>query len=263
MLFYKAQFQILCVNVKLKLYKMKKISMLIICFLIVTTSIFAESTKVELEKAQRAGKSVFLVVTDKLAKDTEALIKTATDASKKDKNTTVIKLDRDDKENAQLISKYRLAGASLPLVLVVASNGVVSGGLNANEASVEKLVSFIPTKNQAEVLLGFENGKAAFIICGKKSAKDKATLEAECKKASAAIGGKVNQVFIDIENKEEANFIALLKPELTKTTVLIFNSKGQYAGMLESTAKSDDIVKTVNKKIGGCAPGSCGSGKKC
>ena len=242
---------------------MKKISMLIICVLFITTSIFAQTTKAELEKAQKAGKSIFLVVTDKLAKDTEALLKIATDASKKDKNTTVIKLDRDDKTNADLISKFRLAGAPLPLVLVIASNGVVSGGLNANEATVEKLVSYIPTKSQAEVLFGFENGKAAFIICGKKSAKDKATLEAECKKAATAIGGKVNQVVIDVDSKEEANFLALLKPDNTKTTVLIFNAKGQYAGTLENTAKSDDIVKAVNKKVGGCAPGACGSGKKC
>ena len=59
------------------------------------------------------------------------------------------------------------------------------------------------------------------------------------------------------------NFIALLNPDKTKTTVLVFNGKGQFTGVLESTAKSEDIVKSVNKKTGGCKPGSCGSGKKC
>lgn len=239
---------------------MKKLTTFIFCTVLAMANILAQGTKAELEKAQKAGKSIYLVVTDKSAKGTDALIKVAGDANKKSKNTAVVKLDRDDKANTALISKYRLAGAPLPLVLVIAANGVVSGSIDYANATADKLISFLPTKTQTEVLLGFENGKAALIVCGKKNAKDKAAIEAECKNAATSLGGKTTQVFVDVENKDEANFLALIKPDMNKTTVLVFNGKGQYTGTLEATAKSKDLVASVNKKIGGCGS-SCGTNK--
>jgi len=232
--------------------------------IILTSYSFAQAVK-EIENSQKAGKSIYIIVTDKTAKGTDALIKLATDAQKKVKNTAVVKLDRDDKANAGLISKYRLSGAPVPIILVIAANGVVSGSLNTDDASIDNLISYLPTKTQAEVLFGFENGKAAFIICGKKNAKDIPALVTECKRAITILGNRANQVFLDVDSKEEANFLALLKPDLTKTTVLVFNGKGQNTGTLEATAKSKDLVASVNKKVGGCCPGNSdksGCGKK-
>ena len=243
---------------------MKRLSVFIICTLFAMANIFAQSAKSDLEKAQKSGKSIYLVVTDKAAKGADALEKIANDANKKSKNTAVIKLDRDDKANADLVSKYRLAGAPLPLVLVVASNGVVSGSIDYANATTEKLISFLPSKTQADVLLGFENGKAALIVCGKKNAKDKEAIETECKNAMTSLGNKATQVFVDVDSKDEANFLALIKPDLTKTTVLVFNGKGQYTGTLEATAKSKDLVASVNKKMGGgCCPGGKSSSSGC
>lgn len=243
---------------------MKKLSMIIICTMFVVANIFAQGSKAEIEKAQKSGKSIYLVVTDKSAKGTETLLKLLNETQKKVKDVAVIKLDRDDKANADLISKFRIAGATLPMILVVASNGVVSGSLSASDATAEKLISYIPTKTQAEVLLGFENGKPAFIVCGKKNAKDKNNLEAECKKAATSLVGKATQVFVDVESKNETNFIALIQPDKDKTTVLVFNGKGQYTSTLEAYAKSDDIIKSVNKKMGGgCCPGGKSSSGSC
>lgn len=242
---------------------MRKLLMVIICAMFLFTNTFAQGVKAEIEKTQKAGKSTFLVVTEKSAKGTDYLVQLSEGANKKIKKNVVLKLDRDDKANSDLIAKYRISGAQLPLILVVASNGVVAGALTSEDASIEKLIATIPSKTQAEVLLGFENGKAAIIICGKKNAKDKVTVEAECKKALTSLDNKANVVFVDVDNKEEANFIDLLKPDITKTTVIIFNGKGQFTGKMDSISKSEDIVKTVNKRVGGCAPGSCGSGKKC
>lgn len=239
---------------------MKKNFMFLIFTVFTIVNIFGIDTKKELEKAQKSGKSIFLVVTDKSSTGTEGLIKIANEASKKNKNTTVIKLDRDDKENADLIKKYRLAGAPLPVILVMASNGVVSGALFTKDAAVDKLLSYLPTKTQAEVLLGFENGKAAFIVCGKKNAKDRTTIENECKKAATSLKNKATIVFLDVDDEKEANFLALLKPSKDTTTLLVFNGTGQFTRTLNATAKSDEIIKTVNKKMGGCCPGGSGGG---
>ena len=246
---------------KFKSMKMKKITLIMICFLFTLVNIQAQNLKADIEKAQKAGKTIYLIVAEKTSKGTDALLKTAENAQKKAKNTAVFKLERDNKVNASLISKFRLAGASLPLVLVVAPNGVVAGSLSAKETTIDRLIADIPSKNQSDVLLGFENKKAAIIICGKKSAKDKEAIEAECKKALTSLGNKATLVFVDVDNKEEANFMNLLKPDLNKTTVIIFNGSGQYTGTLEANAKAAAIVTLANKKVGGCCPP--GSGKKC
>jgi len=243
---------------------MKNLFLAVFCSVFVLSNMFSQGTKQELEKSQKAGKNTFLIIYDKTSKGTEELIKMAEDAGKKAKNTVVIKLNKDDKSNGELITKYRLEAASLPLVLILAPNGAISAGFTSENASVEKLISFIPSKTQADVLLGFQNGKAAFIVCGKKNSKDKTALETECKKAITNLGNNAIQVFVDVDSKNEENFLALLKPDKTKTTVLIFNGKGQYTGTLESKATSAELVATVNKKIGGCCSsgGSCGSNKK-
>lgn len=232
---------------------MKTLSVLLFAFVIGLTEMYAQSPASVIANAQKSGKAVFLVVSDKSSKGTDALLNIATDASKKNKNTAVAKMDRDDKTNIDLVSKYRLAGAPLPLILVIASNGVASGSLGLKEASVDELLTYLPSKTQAEVLLGFENGKPALIVCGKKNATDKAALEAECKKAVSSVNGKANQVFIDVDNKDESNFLSVINPDKNKTTVLIFSASGKYNGTLGSNAKSDDIIKLMAKKAACCA----------
>lgn len=235
---------------------MKKLALFILCIVFAVANIFAQGAKTELEKAQKAGKSIYLLVTDKNSKGVDKISNSVLNAIKTAKNAVLVILNRDEKANAELISKFRLSGASLPMVLVVAHNGVISGSISAEDVTVEKLIAYLPSKNQAEVLLGFENGKPAFIICGKKNAKDKDAIIAECKSAAASLGNKTSLVIVDVDNKEEKNFLDLIKPDMNKTTVLVFNGKGQYTGTLESNAKSADLVVMVNKKVGGgCCPG--------
>jgi len=51
---------------------------------------------------------------------------TANDAQKKYPNSEVIVLDRTDKTLVALVKIYGLSGAPLPVILVVASNGIVA-----------------------------------------------------------------------------------------------------------------------------------------
>ena len=229
-------------------------------FVLSISLIFAQPAK-EIETARKAGKSVFLLVTDHAAKGTDVLKKVAENAVKSAKNTIVVQLNRDEPGNKSLVSKYRIAGASLPMILVLATNGTVAGSMPAARATAESLLTYLPSKTQEQVLLGFENGKAALIVCAKKNARDTDNLVAECTKAVAALGNKAIQVMLYVDDKNEKNFVDLIKPELAKTSLLVFNGKGQYTGVLGLTAKSKDISSLVNKKAGGCCPetnGNCG-----
>lgn len=232
----------------------------IFAFVLITTIGFSQ-TKDKIDKAKAKGNVVFLAVTDgsKMIMEAKDM---AAKAQKKYPKSEVITLDRTDKANAALVTKYGMSGAPMPLILVMAPNGVIGGGLQLKDATAEELVGLIPTKKQAIALLAFSESKPAFIVLYKKSMKDKAQAMAECNKAAAGLSGKAVVVDVDLDDKSEAEFLSLLKPEMTATTshVLVFNAKGQFSDEFKTPVQSAKLVTSARKVAkGGCCPGGSGS----
>jgi len=234
--------------------------MVIAAFVMISSTCFAQ-TKEKIDKAKTKGNVVFLAVTDgsKMLTEVNAM---AAKSQKKYPKSEVINLDRTDKTNAALVTKYGLSGAPLPIILVIAPNGVVGGGLQLKDATPEELVGLIPTKKQAQALLAFSEGKPAYIVLYKKSMKDKANAVAECNKAAAGLG-KAVVVDVDLDDKSEAEFLKLLQPEMSATAshVLVFNAKGQFTDEFTAPVQSPALIASAKKVVkSGCAPGACGSG---
>lgn len=232
----------------------------VIAFIMIASTGFAQ-TKEKIDKANAKGNVVFLAVTDgsKMLSEVKEM---AGKAQKKYPKSEVITLDRTDKANAALVTKYGLSGAPMPLILVMAPNGVVGGGLQLKDATPEELVGLVPTKKQAIALLAFSESKPAFIVLYKKSMKDKAQAMAECNKAAADLSGKAVVVDIDLDDKSEAEFLSLLKPEMTATSahVLVFNGKGQFSDEFKAPIQSATLITSARKVAkGGCCPGGSGS----
>ncbi|MEI6748892.1 MAG: hypothetical protein WCM93_07005 [Bacteroidota bacterium] len=233
----------------------------IIAFVMVASTGFSQ-TKEKIDKANAKGNAVFLVVTDGSKMLTEVK-EMAGKAQKKYLKSEIVTLDRTDKANAALVTKYGLSGAPLPMILVMAPNGVVGGGKQLKDATPEELVGLIPTKKQSQALLAFSEGKTAYIVLYKKSMKDKASAIAECNKAAVGLSGKAVVVDVDLDDKSEAEFLSLLKPVMTATNthVLVFNGKGQFTDEFTAPVQSPALITSAKKIVkSGCAPGACGSG---
>ena len=171
--------------------------------------------------------------------------------------SAVITMDRSDKANAALVKKYGLSGSITPMILVIAANGVVTDGYPKGQATPTKLVESIPTKRQSEALLGFDQKKPVFVVMFKKSMTDKTAVVDECKKAVATLGGKAVVVEVDLDDKSESAFIALLNPKLpvTKTIVHVFNNKGQFISKLAMPLQSAALVTAARTTPKECCPG--------
>lgn len=235
--------------------------MAVIALVMISSSSFAQ-TKEKIDKAKTKGNVVFLAVTDgsKMLTEVKAMV---AKAQKKYPKSEVITLDRTDKTNAALITKYGLAGAPVPIILVIAPNGAVGGGLQLKDATPEELVGLVPTKKQAQALLAFSEGKPAYIVLYKKPMKDKAQAIAECNTAANALNGNVVVVDVDLDDKSESEFLSLLKPDMKvlTTTVLVFNGKGQFTDEFKAPVQSTKLIASAKKVVkSGCAPGACGSG---
>jgi len=106
----------------------------------------------DLETANKNGNSVFLVVTDPNITGTDKALEIANKAKTNVTKSVVLQMNRSDAANTELVTKYRLAGAPLPLILVIASNGVVTAGYTLNQATPELLVKAVPSPKKSEVL---------------------------------------------------------------------------------------------------------------
>lgn len=243
---------------------MKNSILSIVFTVFAVSSIFSQGVQKEIDKSQQKGKSVFLVVTDKYSQGNEDLIKKAEDAQKTVKKSEVIKLDRDDAANADLVSKYQLASAPLPLVLVIAPNGVVTAGYTSQQASTELLISAIPSPKKAEVLQVINEGKSVFIVVSSKNMATKSNLVSTCQQACFEMEKKAKIVEIDLDDPGEKAFMEELKinQSITEPQTYVVNSKGQVTGNFNSDVNSSTLIATATKvPSSGCCPP--GSGKSC
>ncbi|MFH1320155.1 MAG: hypothetical protein ABII90_05805 [Bacteroidota bacterium] len=222
------------------------------------------SVSEEIEKANNAGKAVFMVVTDPAVVNTTNALNTAQQAKKLHPKSAVIKMNRSDAVNKELVAKYRLAGAPLPLILVIASNGVVTGGYQVNQATADNLVALIPSPKKAEVLLTLNQRKSAFIVVSKKSMLKKKEVVSKCQLACAEMNNRAKVIEIDLDDTKEKSFLSELKVNqlATQPQTYVINANGQMTGTLSGVVDTKTLIATATKAAGGgCCPK--GSKKSC
>ena len=225
---------------------------------------FANATvKTDIEAANKAGKVVFLVVTETSNSNNAAAITLGKEAQKKYPKSTVIEMNRSDKANESLVAQYRLAGAPTPLILVIANNGIVCGGAPYYKTSAVNLVAMIPSPKKAEVLKTINEGKSVFLVVSKKSMKNKDALS-KCEIACAELKEGAKTVEVNFDDATEKKFLTELNITSIGATpaTYVINSKGQIAGSFTGATDSKTLVATATKKAasGCCAPNS---GKSC
>ncbi len=243
---------------------MKNSALTIISAFIMGMQTISASVQTDIEKANKAGNCVFLVVTETGNADNAAAVILSLEAHKLSPKSTVIELNRADKANESLVAKYRLSGAGLPMVLIIASNGVEAGGVAyLKQTTAENIVALIPSQKKAEVLKIINEGKPVFLVVSKKAMEKKEILSM-CKTACAEIKDGAQTVEVDFDDAAEKKFLTSLNISQigSEPQTFVINSKGQIAGSFTGITDSKTLSAAAMKKPAGgcCAPGS---GKSC
>ncbi len=222
----------------------------------------------DLEKANKNGNAVFLVVTDPNITGTEKALEIANKAKATVEKSVVIQMNRSDEANKDLVTKYRLAGAPLPLILVIASNGIVSAGYMANQATPELLAKAVPSPKKADVLKTLSEGKSVFIVVTGKSMKEKSTIMNTCQQACIEMENNAKMIEVSLDDPKETPFLTELKVNMTATepTTYVVNTKGQVTGTFNDDVNSTTLVASAKKvAASSCCPSgskNCGPTKK-
>ena len=191
----------------------------------------------------------------------ETLEKTVAAAKIKISNSVVIKLDRSKTENEALNTRYQLAGAPLPLVLVISPKGYVVGGLLAEQATAEALVALVPSPKLEEINAFVIAKKPVFVVFSKKSFSERTEVTNICKDAVKKLKDNAALVEVDMDDSREESLLNTLRIDKSSTscTTIVINTQGQVAGTsITSIPDAAKLAAAASAPVkAGCGPG-CG-----
>lgn len=218
----------------------------------------------ELNNAKASKKAVFLVVTGNGATDVDKAKAIAKAAVNVKNNAIMLLMDKDLPANAELVRKWGLSGAPVPLILTISAKGFPTGGFVLADATADKVATLVPTPKLDDVYEALNAKKPVFLVVSKKTNIDKSAILSACKSASKQLSGNVVIVEIDSTDPKEAAFIKNLNLQSpsNSTTVIVLNTSGQSTGKYNGKVESAELVSATKKVISGgcgtgCAPGGC------
>jgi hypothetical protein len=217
--------------------------------------------KTELEKAKKSGKAAFVVVTGTGSTDTDKALKVAKGANAIYKNSVVLQMSRDDSDNADLVKEWRLTGAPLPLILVVSTKGLLTGGYVLQDATSENIAELVPSPKLELVYEAISIKKHAIVVFTKKTFTDRTEVIKISKDAVSQLKDEAIFVEVDMDDKAETGFMKQLRIDnlTTKSSVtLVINKQGQVAGTSTTVPDAAKLVAAAKTPVkSGCGPG-CG-----
>jgi hypothetical protein len=239
--------------------------------LALTAATAVASTQSDLDAAVKSGKSAYILVYDQSALQVDQARGLVKDAIARVPRSSKLECDRNDPANAEFVKKIGLAAAPVPLILICSSTGVVTGGLPAQQATVDQLVKMMPSPKKTEIVKALSEGKAVMVTVSRKSMKSTESVYSTCASACQQLGAKSAFVKIDMDDPAEAGFLTEMKVNLTSTepVTLVANAQGQIAGTYTGEVPLANLITAATKKVGGCCPStvsnpasSCAPAKK-
>ena len=242
---------------------MKKIPFVLILIFLAGLGRVAAQTSVELDKAARALKPVFLVAYNGKSADANKAFALAEETKKSYKSSSVVvKMNMADAANKDLVTKYRLAGAPLPLIIVLDKIGTVTGGLPLKDATIAKLIEMVPTPKTSEVLKAISDGKSVYVVVYRADMPNQKSIMDNCAMACGKMNNTSVTVKVDLGDKNETKFLQNLKCDMNakQPVTYVINKSGQVVGTHNGVTDVNTLVSSAKKApAGGCCPGGSSS----
>ena len=218
----------------------------------------------DIQTANQGGQLVFLVVTETGARNIEVARSAAKAAQQRVEGSTVVELNRSDATQADAVRRYKLQATPLPLILVIAPNGVAVGASRPGEGAADRLVSLVPTPKKADMMQAFEQRQTALLVFSRAKMPEQSQLFQNLSAVTREMKDKVRFVLIDLDDEAETKFIEEWKVpmESVRPSILVLNSKGQALGRLVGAPTAKKLIETCKKRAPCCSDPKCkGCGK--
>jgi hypothetical protein len=214
----------------------------------------------DIAAANAAGHAVFLLVTEGDSPAVAAARTVAGEAKKLAPGTSVLEVNRREAANEATVRRYRLASVPVPMILVIASNGVAAGGARPQNLTAERLAAMIPSPAKAAWLKALEEKKAPILVLARRAMADRPAALKAATDAVVALRDAAAAIEVDLDAEREASFAAEVQVDVKTTVpwVAVYNAKGKATRTFTGVPKVEDVVAAARMEAPCCPGGRCG-----
>lgn len=172
-----------------------------------------------------------------------------------------------DPSEAGIVTKFRISQAAMPLVLVLAPSGAVTGGFPGNFTKEQLMGAFVSLSMERSLGV-LQQGKLVLLCVqnGRTRGNAEAMNGVRAFKADQKYGQATEIVMMDPGQPGERPFLTKLgiQNPLEEATTILLAPPGSIVGTFRGATDKNQIIATLTKAISscgsGCQPGQCGVG---
>ena len=167
-----------------------------------------------------------------------------------------------DSSEKDIVAKFDLNRAPMPLALAMAPNGAITGGF-PTKFEEQQLVDAFATPVTEKVMKQLQDGKLVFVCVqnGKTKSNEAAMQGVRDFKADARFASATEIVMLDPADSAEASFLADLKvdPKTEEAMTVFLAPPGSAVAEYKGATDKEEMVATLQKATSSpCSGGSCG-----
>lgn len=217
-----------------------------------------------IRQAAAAGKYLFVFFSKAEDDQTLAMRKVFDGAmAKAADRAQFVAVNTTDSSEKDIVSKFGLDRAPMPLVLAMAPNGAITGGF-PTKFEEQQLLDAFATPTTEKVMKGLQDSKLVFVCVqnGKTKSNEAAMQGVRDFKADARFASATEIVMLDPADSAEAPFLADMKidPKTDEAVTVFLAPPGSPIAEYKGATDKAEMAAVLQKASSGCAGGSCGPG---
>lgn len=166
-----------------------------------------------------------------------------------------------DPREREIVDKFNVSRAPMPLIMAVAPNGAVTGGFSAGvDLDEEKLRSVLASPSMEKCLKSLQDGKLV-LLCAQNTrtdSNDAAMVGVRDFKADSRFAEATEIVTVDPGDPSEAETLQKLRidPNTPQATTILLAPPGRIIGTFKGATHKDLLVTAIQRAMSSCSPGS-------
>jgi len=227
-----------------------------------STALSSGASAAAMQQAASANKYLFAFFYEKDDDGTRAARKTFDEAVKKITPAPhSVALDRTAPAEKELVTKFGVDRAPMPLVLAIAPNGAVTGGFKVADLTVERLQDAVASAGLQTCLKALQDRRLVLVCLqnGRTQANEEAMKGVNDFKTTQ-FGSMTEIVKIDPTDPKETKLLAQLKadPQAKTATTAFLAPPGVLVAKVEGPTSKDNLMASLQSAMSrsSCAPGA-------
>ena len=214
-----------------------------------------------MQQAASANKYLFAFFYEKDDDVTRAARKTFDNAVKKiTPAAESVAVDRNDPAWREVVAKFAVDWAPMPLVLSIAPNGAVTGGFKAADLTEQRLRDAVASPAMQQCLKALQERKLVFVCLqnGQTKANEAAMKGVNEFRADPQFADATEIVKVDPTDGKEAKLLAQLKadPKAKTANTALLAPPGMLVTSVEGGTSKASLEAALKKAAASCAAGS-------